>query len=268
MLILIVISTKQVIDGSLTVGGLVGLNAIMLQLILPLNFLGTVYREIRQALVDMVDLFILFEQDVEEDEFEKDDLTSVEQGFIFDKVSFAYDGDREVIREVSFSIPVGKTIAIVGPSGSGKSTLGKLIFGFYKPTSGKILIDGRSSTELKTTSVRAQLAVTPQDIVLFNDTLEYNITYGSKQVSKDVLNYVIEQADLTDLVSSLPDGLSTQVGERGLKLSGGEKQRVAIARMLLKNCNINIFDEATSSLDPKSEKRIIENLLKKRQVRL
>ena len=264
LLILIVISTKQVVDGSLTVGGLVGLNAIMLQLILPLNFLGTVYREIRQALVDMADLFILLDEDIEDEEIEKDEITSIRQGFIFDKVSFAYDGVREVVKEVSFSIPVGKTIAIVGPSGSGKSTLGKLIFGFYKPSRGKILIDRRDSTELKTSSVRTQLAVTPQDIVLFNDTLKYNITYGSNEVSANVLNRVIEQADLTDLVSSLPDGLFTQVGERGLKLSGGEKQRVAIARMLLKDCNIYIFDEATSSLDPKSERRIVKNLLEKK----
>ena len=212
----------------------------------------------------MADLFMLLDEDVEENEIEKDDLASIEQGFTFDNVSFAYNGTRKVISEVSFSIPVGKTIAIVGPSGSGKSTLGKLIFGFYKPSSGQILIDGRDSTELKTTSIRTHLAVTPQDIVLFNDTLEYNIKYGSNRVSQDILNYVIERADLLDLVSSLPDGLATQVGERGLKLSGGEKQRVAIARMLLKDCDINILDEATSSLDPKSEKRIVENLLEKK----
>ena len=264
LLILMIISTKQIVDGSLTVGGLVGLNAIMLQLILPLNFLGTVYREIRQALVDMADLFILFGEDTEEDEIEKDELTSIEQGFVFDKVSFGYVGTREIIREVSFSIPVGKTIAIVGPSGSGKSTLGKLIFGFYKPSSGKILIDGRDSADIKTNTVRKQLAVTPQDIVLFNDTLEYNIKYGANQVSDNKLKCVIEQVDLTDLVSSLPDGLATQVGERGLKLSGGEKQRVAIARMLLKDCYINILDEATSSLDSKTEKIIVENLLEKK----
>ena len=163
-----------------------------------------------------------------------------------------------------FSIPIGKTTAIVGPSGSGKSTLGKLFFGFYKPSSGKILIDGQENTVFKTKSIRAKLAVTPQDIVLFNDTLQYNLTYGAHEVSKGMLNHVVEKADLKNLVSSLPDGLSTQVGERGLKLSGGEKQRVAIARMLLKECDINIFDEATSSLDPKSEKIIIKNLLEKR----
>ncbi len=264
LLILIIISTKQVVDGSLTVGGLVGLNAIMLQLILPLNFLGTVYREIRQALVDMADLFILFGEDAEEDEIEKEELTCIEQGFIFDKVSFGYVGTRDIIREVSFSIPIGKTTAIVGPSGSGKSTLGRLIFGFYKPSRGKILIDGRDSANLKTNTVRKQLAVTPQDIVLFNDTLEYNIKYGSNQVSDNKLKSVIEQVDLTNLVLSLPDGLVTQVGERGLKLSGGEKQRVAIARMLLKDCYINILDEATNSLDSKTEKRIIENLLEKK----
>ncbi len=264
LLILIVISTNQVVDGSLTVGGLVGLNAIMLQLILPLNFLGTVYREIRQALVDMADLFILFGEDKEEDEIVKDELTSIEQGFIFDKVSFGYVGARKVISDVSFSIPIGKTTAIVGPSGSGKSTIGKLIFGFYKPSSGKILIDGRDSADLKTATIRKQLAVTPQDIVLFNDTLEYNIKYGSNQVSDDKLNSVIEQVDLTDFILSLPDGLVTQVGERGLKLSGGEKQRVAIARMLLKDCYINILDEATSSLDSKTEKIIVKNLLEKK----
>ena len=264
LLTLIVISTKQVVDGSLTVGGLVGLNAIMLQLILPLNFLGTVYREIRQALVDMADLFILFAEDKEEDQIVKDELTSIEQGFIFDKVSFGYVGARKVISDVSFSIPIGKTTAIVGPSGSGKSTIGKLIFGFYKPLSGKILIDGRDSADLKTATVRRQLAVTPQDIVLFNETLEYNIKYGSNHVSDDKLNSVIEQVDLTDFVLSLPDGLATQVGERGLKLSGGEKQRVAIARMLLKDCYINILDEATSSLDSKTEKIIIKNLLEKK----
>ena len=264
LLILIVIATNKVIDGSLSVGGLVGLNAIMLQLILPLNFLGTVYREIRQALVDMGELFIFFQERVEEDEDGKDDLTNIKEGFVFDKVYFSYDGARDVISKVSFSIPVGKITAIVGPSGSGKSTLGKLIFAFYKPSRGSILIDGKENNKLKTGSVRAQLAVSPQDIVLFNDTLEYNIAYGSNDVSKDMLNYVIEQSDLTDLVSSLPNGLSTEVGERGLKLSGGEKQRVAIARMLLKGCCINILDEATSALDPKSEKRIIENLFEKR----
>ena len=264
LLALIVVATKQVMNGDLSVGGLVGLNAIMLQLILPLNFLGTVYREIRQALVDMSDLFILFKERVEEDEITKNELTSIKKGIIFDKVSFSYDGIREVVKEISLSIPIGKTTAIVGPSGSGKSTLGKLIFGFYKPSGGHIFIDGQDNTVIKTKSLRAQLAVTPQDIVLFNDTLEYNITYGSSDVSKDMLNNVIEKADLENLVSKLPIGLLTKVGERGLKLSGGEKQRVAIARMLLKKCEINILDEATSSLDPKSEKRIIENLLKKR----
>lgn len=265
LLALIVVATKQVMNGDLSVGGLVGLNAIMLQLILPLNFLGTVYREIRQALVDMSDLFILFKERVEEDEITKNELTSIKKGIIFDKVSFSYDGIREIVKEISLSIPIGKTTAIVGPSGSGKSTLGKLIFGFYKPSGGHIFIDGQDNTVIKTKSLRAQLAVTPQDIVLFNDTLEYNITYGSSDVSKDMLNDVIEKADLENLVSKLPIGLLTKVGERGLKLSGGEKQRVAIARMLLKKCEINILDEATSSLDPKSEKRIIENLLKKRR---
>ena len=264
LLALIVVATKQVMNGDLSVGGLVGLNAIMLQLILPLNFLGTVYREIRQALVDMSDLFILFKERVEEDEITKNELTSIKKGIIFDKVSFSYDGIREIVKEISLSIPIGKTTAIVGPSGSGKSTLGKLIFGFYKPSGGHIFIDGQDNTVIKTKSLRAQLAVTPQDIVLFNDTLEYNITYGSSDVSKDMLSNVIEKADLENLVSKLPIGLLTKVGERGLKLSGGEKQRVAIARMLLKKCEINILDEATSSLDPKSEKRIIENLLKKR----
>ena len=265
LLALIVVATKQVMNGDLSVGGLVGLNAIMLQLILPLNFLGTVYREIRQALVDMSDLFILFKERVEEDEITKNELTSIKKGIIFDKVSFSYDGIREIVKEISLSIPIGKTTAIVGPSGSGKSTLGKLIFGFYKPSGGHIFIDGQDNTVIKTKSLRALLAVTPQDIVLFNDTLEYNITYGSSDVSKDMLNNVIEKADLENLVSKLPIGLLTKVGERGLKLSGGEKQRVAIARMLLKKCEINILDEATSSLDPKSEKRIIENLLKKRR---
>ena len=264
LLALIVVATKQVMNGDLSVGGLVGLNAIMLQLILPLNFLGTVYREIRQALVDMSDLFILFKERVEEDEIKKDELTSIEKGIIFAKVSFSYDGIREIIKEISVSIPVGKTTAIIGPSGSGKSTLGKLIFGFYKPSRGQIFIDGQDNNMIKKKSLRAQLSVTPQDIVLFNDTLEYNITYGSSYVSKDMLNDVIEKADLENLVSELPIGLLTKVGERGLKLSGGEKQRVAIARMLLKKCDINILDEATSSLDPKSEKRIIENLHKKR----
>ncbi len=264
LLALIVVATKQVMNGDLSVGGLVGLNAIMLQLILPLNFLGTVYREIRQALVDMSDLFILFKERVEEDEITKNELTSIKKGIIFDKVSFSYDGIREIVKEISLSIPIGKITAIVGPSGSGKSTLGKLIFGFYKPSGGHIFIDGQDNTVIKTKSLRALLAVTPQDIVLFNDTLEYNITYGSSDVSKDMLSNVIEKADLENLVSKLPIGLLTKVGERGLKLSGGEKQRVAIARMLLKKCEINILDEATSSLDPKSEKRIIENLLKKR----
>jgi ABC-type transport system involved in Fe-S cluster assembly fused permease/ATPase subunit len=263
LVLLITIATAQVVNGSLTVGGLVGLNAIMLQLILPLNFLGTVYREIRQAFVDMGALFVLFKEPVEEEDEKKDELADIVNGFIFDNVSFSYDNRRPVLNKLSFKIPAGKVTAIVGPSGSGKSTISKLIFGFYEPSSGSIFINGKKKRVFTTKSIRRNLAVTPQDIVLFNDTLEYNITYGSKTVSRERLKSAIFQTDLTDLVSRLPDGLSTRVGERGLKLSGGEKQRVAIARMLLKDSNIYILDEATSSLDPKSEKKVIENLLQK-----
>jgi len=265
---LMLIASSGVINGSLTVGGFVGLNVFMLQLIFPLNFLGTVYREIRQSLVDMGDLFNLL--NIPKEEIKLDKKTSkilFKDQIEFNDVSFSYDNKRNVLEKFSCKIDCGHTTAIVGPSGSGKSTIGKLIFGFYQPTFGNIFVDGCNINEFQKSSIRRMIGVVPQDIVLFNETLRYNILYGIKSCSNKKLKEVISQGDLSGFISNLPDGLSTVVGERGLKLSGGEKQRVGLARVFLKPCSLYILDEATSSLDSRSEKKIVDTFFKKRETK-
>jgi ABC-type transport system involved in Fe-S cluster assembly fused permease/ATPase subunit len=243
--------------GELTIGDLVLVNAFLLQLSEPLFFLGMVYREVKQALTNMERLFGLLDehQDVQDKEgaipFEVDRPT-----LSFEGVHFSYDARREILHDVDFQIPSGGTIAVVGHSGSGKSTLTRLLFRFYDVDSGHIRIDGLDIRDYTQETLRAAIAIVPQDTVLFNDTIFYNILYGRTGASREEVEDAARAAHIHDFIMALPDGYETEVGERGLKLSGGEKQRVAIARALLKNPAILIFDEATSALDSQSEKSI------------
>mgnify|MGYP006095848561 CR=1 FL=1 len=258
--IMLVMSAYGIKNGNINVGGFVVINAYMLQLYQPLNFLGSVYREIRQALTDMENMFSLLEVK----QPSKKNLNTMPQNketeIKFDNVSFDYDIRRTIIKNISFNVYDGKKVAIVGPTGAGKSTISRLLFRFYEPKEGNIYINDTNINTISQDSLRKTIGVVPQDTVLFNDTIYYNIAYGNTEATKEEVIDAAKNADIHNFISILPDGYDTLVGERGLKLSGGEKQRVAIARAILKNPKIFFFDEATSSLDSSTEKEIQKNL--------
>jgi ATP-binding cassette subfamily B protein len=250
-------ATVGVVAGRLSIGDLVLVNAFMIQLYIPLNFLGVLYREIRQALADMERLFRLTAEHAEiVDRPGAQPLVTRGAEVRFERVDFGYEANRRILHDVSFVIPAGHNVAVVGPSGSGKSTLARLLYRFYDVDSGRITIDGQDLRDVQQATLRAAIGIVPQDTVLFNDTIEYNIGYGNPGATYAAIVEAARLAQLHDFVSRLPDGYRTPVGERGLKLSGGEKQRVAIARAILKDPAILIFDEATSALDSRSEKAI------------
>ena len=256
-------ATSGVVEGRMTLGDLVMVNAFMIQLYIPLNFLGVIYREIKQSLTDLDKMFVLMEKDREiQDAPDAPPLALAggEATVRFENVSFAYDPSRPILKHVSFEIPAGKTVAVVGPSGSGKSTLARLLYRFYDIQDGRITIGGQDIRNVTQASVRAAIGIVPQDTVLFNDTVEYNIAYGRPGASHEEVVAAAQAARIHDFIAATPKGYETPVGERGLKLSGGEKQRVAIARTLLKNPPIVIFDEATSALDSANERAIQSEL--------
>jgi ATP-binding cassette subfamily B protein len=258
--------TQGVIDGSMTLGDLVLVNTLMIQLYIPLNFLGVIYREIKQALTDMDRMFSLLNTEKEIADVPNAQVLRISNqsrgpDVRFENVSFHYDAKREILKDVSFDIPAGTITAVVGQSGAGKSTLARLLFRFYDVQSGKILIDDQNIVDVTQLSLRKAIGIVPQDTVLFNDTIGYNIAYGNPNASIEEVHEAARAAQIDRFIKHLPDGYDTQVGERGLKLSGGEKQRVAIARTLLKKPAMLIFDEATSALDSKTERAFQEELL-------
>jgi len=254
-------ATQGVVDGHMTLGDLVMVNAFMIQLYIPLNFLGVIYREIKQSLTDLDKMFVLLEKEREvRDAPEARPLAGRDSTVRFEDVSFAYEAARPILKHVSFEIPAGKTVAVVGPSGSGKSTLARLLYRFYDVQQGRITIGGEDIREVTQASVRQAIGIVPQDTVLFNDTVEYNIAYGRPGASREEVEEAARAARIHEFIVHTPKGYATMVGERGLKLSGGEKQRVAIARTLLKNPPIVIFDEATSALDSANERAIQSEL--------
>lgn len=255
--LLMLLAANGVVNGDMTLGDLVLVNAYMIQLYMPLHFLGFVYREIKHSLADMEKMFSLMEENAEvRDKPGASELLPGEADVRFENVDFSYEPKRQILFDVSFAVPAGKTVAVVGASGSGKSTLARLLFRFYDVSGGRILMNGQDLREVTQKSLRAAIGIVPQDTVLFNDTIFYNIQYGRPETSPEEVIEAARSAHIHEFIAGLPDGYETLVGERGLKLSGGEKQRVAIARALLKNPRVLIFDEATSALDSKSEKAI------------
>ena len=259
--IMLILSAYDIKAGVISIGGFVVINAYMMQLYQPLYFFGTVIREIRQSLIDMENLFTLWDEkpNIKDSDHSIDlsDKASIE----FRNVSFDYDPKRTIIKDISFKVPNGKKVALVGPTGAGKSTISRLLFRFYDPKQGSIFINNQDIKDMSQISLRRLIGVVPQDTVLFNDPIYYNISYGDPKASQEEVYKSAKGADIHNFVMGLPDGYNTVVGERGLKLSGGEKQRVAIARAILKNPSIYFFDEATSALDSTTEKEIQKNLL-------
>jgi ATP-binding cassette subfamily B protein len=259
--LLMLLAADGVVKGTMTIGDLVLVNVFMLQLYMPLHFLGFVYREIKNALADMEKMFRLLDEHREiADAPNAPPLKPDGAEVRFEHVGFHYDPAREILHDVSFDIPAGHTVAVVGASGAGKSTLSRLLFRFYDVNAGSISIDGQDIRSVTQASLRAAIGIVPQDTVLFNDTIYYNIAYGRPEATREEVIAAAQSAHIHHFIESLPQGYDSLVGERGLKLSGGEKQRVAIARAILKNPEILIFDEATSALDSKSEKAIQDEL--------
>jgi ATP-binding cassette subfamily B protein len=261
IMVIMVLAALGVAQGQMTVGDFVMVNAYMIQLSMPLGFLGTVYREIKQSLVDLEVMFDLLHADPEvEDRPDAETLQVAGGAVAFEGVTFGYDPRRPILRDVSFQVPAGKTVAIVGPSGAGKSTISRILFRFYDVSDGQVAIDGTDIRAVTQDSLRRAIGIVPQDTVLFNETIYYNIAYGHPDAGRHEVDAAAKAARIDEFIASLPDGYDTVVGERGLKLSGGEKQRVAIARTILKRPAIMLFDEATSALDTKTEKEIQESL--------
>ncbi len=257
MIVIGIMSANGVMEGKMTIGDFVLVNTFMMQIYRPLNFIGSVYREIRQGLADIEEMFMLLDKDPEiEDAPDAKVLKITGPVVSFENVSFHYDEDRPILKNVSFEVPAGKTIAIVGPSGAGKSTISRLIYRFYDISNGNVKIDKQDVRTITQKSLRAAIGMVPQDTVLFNDTIGYNIAYGRTNASQAEIEEAAKMAQIGEFIASLPKGYETRVGERGLKLSGGEKQRVAIARTILKAPPILILDEATSALDTKTEREI------------
>ncbi|HMK41905.1 MAG TPA: ABC transporter ATP-binding protein/permease [Methyloceanibacter sp.] len=260
-IICMLLAARDVSEGVLTVGGFVMINAILMQLYIPLNFMGMVYREIKQGLIDIETMFALLYEPAEVVDRPGAKPLHVTKGEIkFENVSFAYDPERPILKHVSFEVPAGKMVAIVGPSGAGKSTISRILFRFYDISSGRVLIDGQNIKNVTQSSLRAALGMVPQDTVLFNDTIEYNIRYGRPDAPESEVREAARNAQIHDFIMTLPQGYDSLVGERGLKLSGGEKQRVAIARTILKSPPILMLDEATSALDSHTERDIQDAL--------
>ena len=259
--ICMLLAARDVASGALTIGGFVMINAILMQLYLPLNFMGMVYREIKQGLIDIETMFALLHEPPEIIDRPGAKTLRVKKGELkFENVSFAYDPERQILNNVSFEVPAGKMVAIVGPSGAGKSTISRILFRFYELTGGRVSIDGQNISDVTQSSLRAAIGMVPQDTVLFNDTILYNIRYGRPEASDAEVREAARLAQIHDFIMTLPQGYDSLVGERGLKLSGGEKQRVAIARTILKSPPILMLDEATSALDSHTEKEIQDAL--------